>query len=84
MQEGKWIEKGKKLQNKEGKDGKPTSFYRKSTYRRRRLKHARQVSSTAIKSSWKTTEVTVKGLRKGEMIEEVNDEEEHESFVWLE
>ena len=38
MQEGKWIEKGKKVQNKEEKDGKPTSFYKKKCIQKMKIK----------------------------------------------
>ena len=59
-------------------------LFSKSACGRQRQKLAREISSTAAKSSWKTTEAAVKGMRKWEMVEKMNDKEEYVSFIGFE
>ena len=85
MQEGKWIEKRKELKIIIKKKNQRTYlFLAESAYGRRRRKPAGRITSTAAKSSWKTTKAAVEGLRKGKMVEGIADKEETGGFVWFE
>ena len=79
----KWIKKRKESQNeKRGVENLP--LFAKSTYERSKMKTRRRNLKHHSKNSLKATEVAVEGLKKGEMVEWMNDKEESGGFVGFE